>query len=129
MREIESLIEKSRKYLNSAELLHKSGDFDSSVSRSYYAMFFAAEAVLLTKSLEFSSHRGVISAFGRNFVKEGIFPTEMGKWLREAFNKRQKGDYEFELAINQEEADQLLQNAKIFVEKIVKHLSKEGYQL
>ena len=80
MREIESLIEKSRKYLNSAELLNKSGDFDSSVSRSYYAMFFTAEAVLLTKSLEFSSHRGVISAFGRNFVKEGIFPTEMGKW-------------------------------------------------
>jgi uncharacterized protein (UPF0332 family) len=40
MKEIISLIERANKYLNSAELLIKEGDFESSVSRSYYAMFY-----------------------------------------------------------------------------------------
>lgn len=56
MNEINELIKRAKKYLNSAELLLENEDFDSSVSRSYYAMFFATEAVLLTKQLEFSSH-------------------------------------------------------------------------
>ena len=49
MSEIESLIERARKYLRSAELLLKEGDHESSVSRAYYAMFYSAQALLLTK--------------------------------------------------------------------------------
>jgi len=64
MREIKSLVEKARKYLRSAEILLKEGDYESSVSRTYYTMFYCAQAILLTKNLLFSSHKGVISAFG-----------------------------------------------------------------
>jgi len=63
-REIKSLVEKAKKYLRSAEMLLKEGDYESSVSRTYYAMFYCAQAMLLTKNLSFSSHKGVISAFG-----------------------------------------------------------------
>jgi len=45
MREIKSLIEKAKKYLRSAEILLKEGDYESSVSRTYYAMY-----VLMCKS-------------------------------------------------------------------------------
>ena len=87
MKEIKSLVEKAKKYLRSAEI-------ESSVSRTYYAMFYCAQAMLLTKNLSFSSHRGVISAFGEHFIKTGIFPKEMGRELNRAFEKRQLGDYE-----------------------------------
>ncbi|MEX2706693.1 MAG: HEPN domain-containing protein [Candidatus Freyrarchaeum guaymaensis] len=56
-----------------------SGDYDSCVSRCYYAMFFLAEAVLLTKGLRASSHKGVISLFGKHFVKTGIFEKGIGQ--------------------------------------------------
>jgi len=56
MREIKSLVEKAKKYLRSAEILLKEGDYESSVSRTYYAMFYCAQAMLLTKNLSFSSH-------------------------------------------------------------------------
>ncbi len=79
MKEISSLIERAQKYLKSAEILLEEGDYESSVSRTYYAMFYSAQAVLLTKNMSFSSHKGVISAFGEHFVKTGIFPKEMGK--------------------------------------------------
>jgi len=78
MKEIKSLIERAKKYLKSAELLLKEGDYESSVSRTYYAMFHSAQAMLLTKNLSFSTHKGVISAFGEYFIKTGIFSRELG---------------------------------------------------
>jgi uncharacterized protein (UPF0332 family) len=81
LNEIESLLKRADRYLVSAEVLERDGDFESSVSRSYYAMFFSAQALLLSKGLHFSSHKMTISAFGEHFVKTGIFPKEMEKIL------------------------------------------------
>jgi len=55
MKEIKSLIERARKYLKSAEVLLENKDYESCVSRAYYAMFYSVEAVLLTRNLSFSS--------------------------------------------------------------------------
>ncbi len=122
MKETAALIQKAQRYLKSAELLLKDGDFDSSLSRAYYAMFYAAEAALLTKGLSSSSHKGVISAFGENFVKTDIFPREMGRELNRAFEKRQIGDYEYTFVISHDEAEQMLQNGKEFVNTIARWL-------
>lgn len=53
MREIRSLIERAMRYLKSAKILLKEKDYESSVSRAYYAMFYSAQAALLTKKLSF----------------------------------------------------------------------------
>lgn len=85
MRETQALIAKARRYLRSAELLLRDGDYASSVSRGYHAMFYCAEAALPTEDLTFSSRRGVIAAFGEHFIKTGVFPREMGRDLNRAF--------------------------------------------
>lgn len=125
MKEIKSLIERAEKYLRSAEILLEEEDYESSVSRTYYAMFYSAQAMLLTKNLSFSSHKGVISTFGEHFVKTGIFPKEMGKELNRAFEKRQLGDYEYTFVISKTEAEEMLKSGKKFVEKIVQHLKEK----
>ncbi len=129
MSEVKELIRRANKYLTSAKLLLDNEDFDSSVSRSYYAMFFATEAILLTKELRFSSHRGVISAFGQHFVKTGIFSKEMRRWLQNAFDMRQKGDYWFSSVIEKDAAIRILNQANDFVARIFKYLKKEGYEI
>ncbi len=126
MTEISALIQKAQRYLKSAELLLKDGDSESSVSRTYYAMFYAAEAALLTKSLSFSSHKGVISAFGEHFIKTDIFPREMGRELNRAFEKRQIGDYEYTFVISEDEAEQMLQSGKEFVNSTARFLDTNG---
>ncbi len=83
-------------------MLLKEEDYESFVSRTYYAMFYSAEAVLLTKNLSFSSHKGVISAFGEHFIKTDIFPRDMGKEFNRVFEKRQLGDYEYTFVISRE---------------------------
>jgi len=122
VKETVALIERAQRYLRSAEMLCKDGDFESSVSRTYYAMFYAVEAALLTKGLSFSSHKGVISAFGENFVKTGIFPRDMGRELNRAFEKRQIGDYEYTFVISQDEAEEMFKNGKEFVNTIARWL-------
>lgn len=122
MKEIEFLIERARKYLISAEILLDAEDYESSVSRTYYAMFYSAQAMLLTRNLSFSSHKGVISAFGEHFVNPGVFPREMGRELHRTFEKRQLGDYEYTFVIKRGEAEQILANGKHFVEQIAQYL-------
>ncbi len=125
MKEIKSLIERAEKYLRSAEILLEEGDYESSVSRTYYAMFYSTQATLLTKNLSFSSHKGVISAFGEHFIKTDIFPKEMGRELNRAFEKRQIGDYEYTFVISKREAKEIPEKGKEFVEKIIQYLKEK----
>ena len=122
MKEIDSLIQRANRYLTSAEILLREGDYESSISRTYYAMFYSAQAMLLTKSLSFSSHKAVISAFDEHFVKTGVFPREMGREFNRAFEKRQLAVYEYTFVLCEEEAEETLVNGRKFVEEIVQHL-------
>ncbi len=114
MKEIKALIAKAQRYLKSAELLLQNGDYESSVSRTYYAMFYCSEPALLTKGLTFSSHKGVIAAFGEHFIRTAVFPKEMGRELNRAFEKRQLGDYEYTSAVSDEDARELLARGNEF---------------
>jgi len=127
MKEIDLLMERAAKTLKSAKLLLQEKDYDSSVSRSYYAMFYATEAVLLTKRLRFSSHKSVISLFGKHFVKTGIFDPKLGKNLRKAFEKRLIGDYSFTPEIDEKAAEETFSNALEFVENMKSYLQKKGF--
>ena len=127
MKEAASLIERAKKYLKSSKMLLVDRDYESSVSRAYYTMFYSAEAVLLTKNLSFSSHMGVISAFGEYFVKTDIFLRDMGRELNRAFEKRQLGDYEYTFVISEGEAWEILDQDKHFVESVSLYLEKNEF--
>lgn len=126
MKEIQSLIARAQKYLRTAELLVDSGDNESCVSRAYYAMFFSAEAVLISKHLSFSSHKGVISAFGEYFVMTGVFPRELGRELNRAFDLRQLADYEHTFVIGKKKAEEIVASCRSFVHAIRDYLAEEG---
>ena len=78
------MLRKAHRTVRSARLLLTDGDHDGAVSRAYYAMFYAAEALLLSKSMTFSSHSGVISAFGKEFAKSGAMPVQYHRYLMDA---------------------------------------------
>ena len=124
MKEIWDFIEKAEKFLNTAEQTLNIEDYDSCVSRCYYAMFFMAEAVLLTKKLSDSSHKGVISLFGEHFVKTEIFERSLGKALSDAYDKRLVGDYGVGFVVTKQQAQDLLETAQDFVQKLKYYLKK-----
>jgi len=125
MSQIQALIEKARRYLRSVELLIEDGDYDSAVSRSYYAMFYSAQAALLKRKVTFTSHKAVISAFGRYFVKTGIFEKRLGRDLNIIFDERQLGDYESNFSISEENARHTFESARGFVDKVAGWLKSD----
>jgi uncharacterized protein (UPF0332 family) len=124
IKEIEDLTEKAKRFLRSAEVLLVDGDYDSCVSRCYYAMFFLTEAILLTKGLKASSHKGVISIFGEHFIKTGILRKELGRALNDTYDSRQIGDYAIGFMITKDEAESRLEKARNFVTEVEQHLKE-----
>ena len=114
----EQLLNKGKRALRAAETLLKGGDFDFSVSRAYYAMFYAAEAALLSKKISTSKHSGVISLLYEHFVKPGKLDKSLHQTLHEAFDLRQQGDYWSDSGISEETAQDLLKKARLFVATI-----------
>lgn len=103
------------------------GDYDATVSRAYYSMFYSAEAILLTRDVKFSSHRTVISSFGKGFIKTGVFEKEFGKSLSRAFEKRLISDYSYEAEIDRDTAKDLLSSSQEFLAKIENYLKGSNY--
>lgn len=96
----------------------------SVVNRTYYAMFYAVLALFVTESFQGSKHAGIISYFNRRFIKEGVFPSEMGKYLNLAFEARQEVDYKEFSELTTENVQELLTHAEMFVEEVRKYLKR-----
>jgi uncharacterized protein (UPF0332 family) len=101
--EQEGLLQKAYRNIRSARLLLADGDFDTAVSRAYYAMFYVAEALLLSKGLAYSKHSAVIAAFGREFARAGVMPPEFHAHLRAASEARNISDYQLVSHVTEEE--------------------------
>jgi uncharacterized protein (UPF0332 family) len=120
-------VERPLETLSSAQLLNEQGtDAASVVNRAYYVMFYAALALLETIGKEPSKHSGVLSLFDQHFIKPGILPKEMGRFLHTAFDMRLSGDYEDKVKISQEDAVRVLESAVQFVNLIKQKLSENS---
>jgi uncharacterized protein (UPF0332 family) len=119
---VNNLIEKGKRSVEAAKRLSESGDYDFSVARAYYAMFYCAEALLFTKDLSFSKHSAVIAAFGKHFVKTGLLPSALHSYLGDAFKDRQTGDYEAVIAISKEQAGTHIKNAEEFLAQTIEYM-------
>jgi len=101
------------------QLLHTGHDRDA-INRAYYSMFYAGLALLATRMVGASKHSGVISLFGKHFVKTGEFSPEAGRHLREAFDLRQKSDYREDFDPTHEQAVEIVSHAGAFLEEAKK---------
>lgn len=127
--EIQALLKKAERSLRAASSMIDSQDFDFSLSRAYYAMFYSAEALLLTKDLRFSKHSGVIACFGKEFIKEGVFSEQLYDYFIKGFRERQKGDYDVVSMPSREDALEMVERASIFNVEVNNYLRRIGYEL
>lgn len=122
------LLEKANESLQAAKSLFEDGHYGFSASRSYYAMFYAAEAVLLHRDLQFSKHSAILSTFNKEFVKKGIFPGSIFKSLQKGFELREEGDYGL-IPVEEDEAKKIMGEAQVCLQSIKNFLKKENYDL
>lgn len=125
--QLEAMIRKSFRAIAAARRDIENGDYDFASSRAYYAAFYAMEAILLTKELSFSKHGSVIGAFNQHFIKPGVFPKDFSRLISKLFRERQVGDYEFDVSITREDAEEDIDIAETMTGAIVGYLTQGGF--
>lgn len=68
----------------------------------------------------------MIRLFDQPFVKTGVLPPEMSRWLHRAFELRQMGDYHETAEVEEEQVRWLLQEAEQFVPRAEEFLVTQG---
>ena len=128
----ESQIELARFRLKQAEesideaafLLQGQKSPRSVINRAYYAMFYAVLGLLIFEPYTSSKHSGVLGYFNKRFVKQGLFPEELGRIINKAFELRQRGDYREYAELSYEQAGPFVEQSKVFVERVKDYLEK-----
>lgn len=95
---------------------------DCAACRAYYAMFYAAAALLSDKDVRFRRHGGVHGAFGEHFIKTGLLDPKFHCWLLDAFDKRNQGDYGIEILVTSADVEQMIEQAREFLHEARRHL-------
>lgn len=112
---VSSLLARADRELEGARLLQERGFPEACVSRAYYAMFYAAEAMLRHQGHATTTHRGLHVLFARHLVKPGSVPRRFGQMLSRAYQKRQVADYADDFVILPAEAVSVTAEAEAFV--------------
>ena len=101
--------------------------FSDAISEAYYAMFHAAKALLVLRSIYPKTHAGVVSQFGLQFVTEGLIEDLYAKSLAKAETKREKVDYDIYYESSEEDAESIVEDAEKFLVRI-KEAIKEVHE-
>ena len=119
-------LETAKEDLERAEREYEIKDYKLSLNRSYYAFFHSMRAVNSLDGFDSSKHSGVIAHFNQYHVKNGDFPKNSSKMIKEAMEIRQKSDYEDFYIASEKKAKEQLKNAKLFVELVEQFLKESN---
>lgn len=116
--------------------------YSAAISHSYYAIFYAAKAILLTKNIVTGMpdvHKKTLDAFKECLVDTGILDTKLLEIYRKLViraeellgifrsEKKKRGDFTYSTLpqANKEPAEDSINNAKFFVSNIQKVIETE----
>lgn len=102
--------------LQEARVLLDRALLKGAVSRAYYAIFYAAQAALISQQVPLPKrHRTVITLFYRHFIEPGKVPRELHRDLVRSFQLRQQSDYEIHAQIGEIDVNETIRKAEAFI--------------
>ncbi len=120
--QIQAYLDHAHEALDAAALTLNHGFYSVVINRAYYAIFYAASALLLTKGISRSKHSGVISAFRKHFVKSGLVEAEYSHLYGDVMDARVGSDYDVTFESDPETARERLDDARRFVGRAASYL-------
>ena len=96
--------------------------YSSACNRAYYAVFYAASALLYSKGKSYGKHSAVIAAFRQYFIKTGEFNKKWSDVYEYIMSSRHTGDYELSDHLEKEQVIDVVEQAQAFVEEVEKWL-------
>lgn len=118
-------IQTAKDNLKSARILLEAGEYKSANNRAYYAIFHAINAVHAVRGNAYKRHKDAIANFNKEYVKNEIFPREIGRKISEAEEIRHASDYDDFYIASKEESERQISVAAEFIGLVEKYCIEE----
>ncbi|MHA1734617.1 MAG: HEPN domain-containing protein [Promethearchaeota archaeon] len=122
--EVGAHLQKAARKLEGSKVLLREGFPDDSASRSYYAVFHAVVAALLSRGADLSKHKHafILKQFRSQFIDTGELPSNLYSKILRVKADRESADYSVKFWVTKEDASALLEDAKEVVGAISEYL-------
>lgn len=116
--ETSDYLRRARESLSAAELLWEGGYPSEAISRAYYAMFYAAQALLRSEGIVVAKHSAVVSKYGEAFAKTRRVDPALHRMLIDAKKARESADYVMDDQATAGSVEVRLAEARAFLESV-----------
>jgi len=118
----EAGIADAKERLKSAQHSLEGGFYRDAISRSYYAVLYAADAALATRGFVAKSHAGTNTLFSYHFIKKGLVDARFKGLFKQVEKARIEADYSHQVKFTRADAELWLERAMEFVTAIANAL-------
>ena len=110
--------EKAYNTLKEAEDMIDTKHWNLAIQRLYYACFYMASALLMSRGINARTHNGVVGQLGQNFVSKGFLTKDEGRLYSRLLQNRITGDYNDFFDFTREDVAPLLEPTRNLLIKI-----------
>jgi len=118
-------IQHAKDTFSEIRIISENGFYNTAVNRMYYACYYMVIALLANNNIASQTHAGVKQMLGLHFVTTKKLDPEFARFYSQMFNYRVSGDYDDFIAFNSEMVEELLPQAKLFIDEIKKLIYKD----
>lgn len=122
--EVKALMAKAHHALEVSGRLMASEDFADAAGKAYYAIFYAAQALLKAHGIEVVKHSSVASVLGREFAKTGRIDPKFHGIILNARQVRETADYDVFDEVSESTARSTVEDARSFILEIERLLNE-----
>lgn len=108
-------LQKAARSIKEAKLLYENGMYETSVSRLYYASFYAANALLTSSGLNPKTHSGTKSLLNKEYFLTSKLDNSYADLYTMLMAKRHEADYENFAFINPDQLPDFIEQTQKFV--------------
>ena len=112
-------IEKAKASLVDAVDVSSIKKWSLAANRLYYALYYAATALLINDGHITRTHSGMISLASLHYVQNGKLSKEEGKLIKRIFDLRQESDYDDFIDADETDISTYLPMVSALVDKII----------
>jgi uncharacterized protein (UPF0332 family) len=113
--------------LKEAQTMIDNRFWNASVNRIYYSCYYAVSALMIIKSIDTASHKGIRQMFGLHFIQTELISKEDGRFFSDLYDRRQTGDYDDFVSYDELTVNRLYEQAEGFVKRIVELIENKNW--
>lgn len=123
---VELYLEKSDLFINEVDGAISLKMWSMATNRLYYSLLNATRALLVRDGFQASTHDGVKTLFGKNYVVTGEISIEFGKLFSQMETLRERADYDCCFKATEKDVNEKYQPVKDLISRIKGIIASRG---